>query len=110
MVKAISISALMTVIKRHNVKPVNGSYKITKKMKAEALAFDRAHGHRCPPELLEQYKQLHKEGDGNGYVLSIDHGVQTIKRREEVNSEPMDDDKLHDELMSLFLDDDKVLN
>jgi hypothetical protein len=52
-VSAVSASAMMTVIKRHKLEPINGEWHITKEMIAEAAAIDERQGQKPPsPEKL----------------------------------------------------------
>jgi hypothetical protein len=58
--KAISIQALMTVIERHKLKPVNGEYQISNEMIAEAMAIDEARGTGPSSEKLAELEAAAK--------------------------------------------------
>jgi hypothetical protein len=61
--QAVSMQALMTVIERHKLKPVDGEYKLTNDMLAEALAIDERRGTGPSPEKLREIQDV-VEGRG----------------------------------------------
>jgi hypothetical protein len=61
--KAVSLQALMTVIERHKLEPVDGEYKLTNDMLAEALAIDERRGTGPSPEKLREIQDV-VEGRG----------------------------------------------
>jgi hypothetical protein len=54
--RAVTLHALMAVIERHKLEPVNGEYHFTDEMLAEAAAIDETWGDRMPPKELEDLK------------------------------------------------------
>jgi hypothetical protein len=56
--KAVSLQALMTVIERHKLEPVDNEYKITHEMVAEALAIDERRGTGPSPEKLREIQDI----------------------------------------------------
>jgi hypothetical protein len=61
--QAVSLQALMTVIERHKLVPVNDEYQLTNEMLAEALAIDERRGTGPSPEKLAELKAV-IEGKG----------------------------------------------
>jgi hypothetical protein len=60
--KVVSISAMLTVIERYQLQPVDGEYKVTEAMIAEAAAIDKANGDPGPSP--EQLKDLEAAMNG----------------------------------------------
>jgi hypothetical protein len=54
-VATITLQALMAVIRRHKLEPVNGEYHFSDEMAAEAAAIDEANGN-LTPEKVEELK------------------------------------------------------
>jgi hypothetical protein len=54
--RAVSLRALLTTIRRHKLEPVNGEYQITGEIIAEAAAVDEAQGTGMPASKLEDLK------------------------------------------------------
>ena len=54
--RSVSLTALMTVIRRHKLEPVNGEFQITDEMFAEAAAIDEGQGNSMSPEKFEDLK------------------------------------------------------
>jgi hypothetical protein len=51
--KAVSLRALLNIIERHKLEPVNGEFHFTDEMIAEAAAIDEANGDLTPEKLEE---------------------------------------------------------
>jgi hypothetical protein len=52
--KAVTVTALLTVLKRHGLEQVKDAYEITEEMVAEAAAIDEARGNRISPDEWEE--------------------------------------------------------
>jgi hypothetical protein len=48
--KAVSLMALYTVVKRHKLEPINGAWHVTDEMVAEAVAIDEMQGVTPPSQ------------------------------------------------------------
>ena len=70
--RAITLHALMAVIERHKLEPVNGEYHFTDEMLAEAAAIDEAWGDRMPPEELEDLKAALEGNPNSGDWAVVD--------------------------------------
>jgi len=92
----VSIGAILTTIKRHNLRPVDGAYHFTDKMIDEAIDLDAAEGgNPCSMELLKaaMTKGRPRHATTTPITILMEPG------------KPWD----HDELMSAWFDDYKAL-
>jgi hypothetical protein len=76
--RAISLQALMTVIKRHKIEPVNGQYHFTIEMAAEAAAIDEARGmiRDVPPEEFDDLKAAIEGRPNSGKWEAVEIGEE----------------------------------
>jgi hypothetical protein len=84
---AVSLQALMTVVERHKLKPVNGEYQLTDEMMAEAAAIDEASGTGMTPEKLADLLAAI-----NGKPQPNDGGWELVFGEERIGSQAMDVD------------------
>jgi hypothetical protein len=91
--RAVTLHALMAVIERHKLEPVNGEYHFTDEMLAEAAAIDEAWGERMPPEKLEDLKAAIEGKPNSGDWEEVDPY--------EIAEEVMTDDAYADFLVKL---------
>jgi len=61
--KPINLMSLMTVIKNHKLMPVNGEYKLTEEMIAEATAIDEKQGTSIPPNKVAELRVMAERDD-----------------------------------------------
>jgi hypothetical protein len=66
---AISLQALMTVIERHKLVPVNNEYQLTNEMLAEAAAIDERRGTGPSPEKLRELQAVVEGRGGPGWEM-----------------------------------------
>jgi hypothetical protein len=102
--KAVTLHALMAVIERHKLEPVNGEYHFTDEMLAEAAAIDEAWGDRpLSPEQLEDLKAAMegKPNSGKWEEVDLDEIAEERSRDRTRSQEVTTDDAYADLLVKL---------
>ena len=101
--RTVTLHALMAVIERHKLEPVNGEYHFTDEMLAEAAAIDEAWGDRMPPKQLEDLKAAMegKPNSGDWEEVDLDEIAEERSRDRTRSQEVTTDDAYADLLVKL---------